>query len=264
MKILTFNIGIKIDNADKVAKFIRKVNPDIVCLQEVAEHVEDSALPMFKAKLTIDTFLRKLYKYSYFGKVWESRGFNIKDKVEVDFGGLIRQGLYVLSKYPIEKAGNIFYYKEYKHIDDWSNWFTDDHARSFQHLFLELEQKKKLQVINVHGVWTADKKGDKRTQNQSIKIIEAATRYKNLSTVILGDFNLLPNTRSIKTLERHYRNLIKEFNVRSTRPDIKKDMDIGNQVVDYIFVNNMVKVKKFEAIMNDISDHLPLLLEFEI
>jgi endonuclease/exonuclease/phosphatase family metal-dependent hydrolase len=59
---------------------------------------------------------------------------------------------------------------------------------------------------------------------QCEKILEIASR-DDLPTIILGDFNLFPNTKSIAMLEKKFKNLIKEFAIKSTRPDFKDDLD---------------------------------------
>ena len=58
-------------------------------------------------------------------------------------------------------------------------------------------------------------------------------------------------------------NLIARFNIKSTRPEFDDGLDKGNMVCDYIFVNDKVKVNNFYVINSNISDHLPLILDFE-
>jgi endonuclease/exonuclease/phosphatase family metal-dependent hydrolase len=65
-------------------------------------------------------------------------------------------------------------------------------------------------------------------------------------------------------LEKKFKNLIKEFAIKSTRPDFKDDLDKWDNVVDYIFVDDKIKVNNFEVINTNISDHLPLILDFDI
>jgi hypothetical protein len=36
---------------------------------------------------------------------------------------------------------------------------------------------------------------------------------------------LFPETKSIKMIEKDFRNLIKEYNIKSTRPDFKDHLD---------------------------------------
>jgi len=264
MKIISLNIGIKINNTNKIIDFLKTENADIVCLQEVAKHEENSVLPLFKAKSKIDKTLKHIYPFNFFGDVFESRGYNATGRVEMDFGGLIKQGNYILSKLPLIEANNIFYYMHYRHMYDWTKWLDEDTGRPLQQVIIDLEQAKKLQVINLHGIWTRDKKGDRRTIKQSQSIVKIASKYINLPTIVLGDINLLPNTKSITILNQNFTNLIEKYNIKTSRPDFEDSIDKGNNVVDYVFVNNKVQVKNFNIPSTEISDHLPLVLDFNI
>jgi endonuclease/exonuclease/phosphatase family metal-dependent hydrolase len=67
-----------------------------------------------------------------------------------------------------------------------------------------------------------------------------------------------------------YRNLIKDFGIKSTRGRIcweqyKHKPGFTKQFfADYIFVSKRVGVKGFQVPHIEISDHLPLILDFEI
>lgn len=105
---------------------------------------------------------------------------------------------------------------------------------------------------------------------QSQSIIESF-KISSLPKIILGDFNLLPETKSIQMFkEAGYRNLINEFKIKSTRNEIawenlKSDHGFVKQhFADYCFVSPDINVKKFEVPDLPISDHLPLILEFEV
>ena len=65
-------------------------------------------------------------------------------------------------------------------------------------------------------------------------------------------------------LNEEFKNLINEYKIISTRPNFNDGRDYGNNVVDYIFVNDKIKVNDFKVIKTDISDHYPLMLNFEI
>lgn len=127
---------------------------------------------------------------------------------------------------------------------------------------LKIEEKELL-VINVHGIWTSSKLGDCRTIEQINRIVEEV-QSKNLPTIIVGDFNLLPNSSSILLMNKYFKNLISEFSISSTRPIFDDGLDQGGIVCDYIFVNDKIKVTDFQVLSTNISDHYPFLLEFEI
>jgi endonuclease/exonuclease/phosphatase family metal-dependent hydrolase len=261
MKLLSINTGIQIDNSKEIVAYIKKNDAEFVALQEVANPMENSVYQLFRSREKIANNLPQ-YKYSSWGPLWKSKGILIRDHIHTDFGGLIEQGNLLLSKYRITEESNEHYYGTYQYKNDWSNWEKDDHGRAV--LIAEFDIKgKPLQILNVHGIWTKDKKGDERTIDQC-KYIVTASQRKNIPTIIAGDFNLLPTTESISIINSEFRNLIDEYKIESTRPSFKDGIDKGNQVVDYIFVNDGIKVNSLQVPNIKISDHLPLILDFEM
>lgn len=61
-----------------------------------------------------------------------------------------------------------------------------------------------------------------------------------------------------------FTNLVDTYDIKTTRPASNELSNEKRNVVDYIFVSKEISVKKFEVINTDVSDHLPLILEFEI
>ncbi len=77
-----------------------------------------------------------------------------------------------------------------------------------------------------------------------------------------GDFNLLPDTESIRMISNNLGclNLIDKYNIKSTRTSLyKKPL----RFADYVFVSNNIKLKEFKVLPDEISDHSPLFLEIE-
>lgn len=127
---------------------------------------------------------------------------------------------------------------------------------------------KKLVIANVHGV---SDPGDKLDTPE--RILQSETIIKNLSQenlpiVIGGDFNLFPETKSIKMFEESgYRDLIKEFEIKTTRGkhNTEKYPEEERQYfADYVFTSSGVNIKGFEVPGVEVSDHLPMILEFTI
>lgn len=113
-------------------------------------------------------------------------------------------------------------------------------------------------VLNVHGLWTPTKLDTPSRIKQSNKIKSFLDKQKG-SKIVCGDFNLSPDTKSIEILETDLRNLIKDFNIKTTRNPHYP----GNEKhADYIFTSPEIKVKDFKILPDIISDHLPLYLEF--
>jgi len=61
-------------------------------------------------------------------------------------------------------------------------------------------------------------------------------------------------------LETSMRNLVKEYKVATTRSHFYAK---EHKFADYILVSSEIDVKKFEVIQEVVSDHLPLILEFD-
>lgn len=126
-------------------------------------------------------------------------------------------------------------------------------------------------VGNIHGKWFPGNKLDTPIRiKQSQKIIDFFKK-KNLVHIIGGDFNLMPETESVRTFEEEgYQNLIKDFKITSTRNELtweskKNDPGYVKQYFsDYIFTSTGIKVLNFSVPDIKVSDHLPLILDFEL
>lgn len=121
-----------------------------------------------------------------------------------------------------------------------------------------------LHLINVHGAMNPSNKLDSLGRlNQSVGLLEFLENKEGLK-IIGGDFNMLPETQSIRMFtENKYRDMIKEHNVKTTRNKIALAMypDNPQYHADYVFLSSDVKLKSFTVIDNEVSDHLPLVLE---
>jgi endonuclease/exonuclease/phosphatase family metal-dependent hydrolase len=122
-------------------------------------------------------------------------------------------------------------------------------------------------ICNVHGIAKPGNKLDSVGRlRQSKELIDFFNDKKGMK-IIGGDFNLLPDTKSIKTFEENgYRNLVKEFKIDTTRNHYSWDKypDTKQYYADYVFVPQDTSINTFEVIKNEISDHLPLILELKL
>lgn len=116
-------------------------------------------------------------------------------------------------------------------------------------------------VVNVHGLWQGSMKKDSEARfEQSKRILNLANKTGG-KKIICGDFNLEPNTKSIEMIEGlPTRNLIKEYGITSTRSShYKKELKFA----DYMLVSPDLNVVDFKVLPDEVSDHLPLYLEFK-
>jgi endonuclease/exonuclease/phosphatase family metal-dependent hydrolase len=167
-------------------------------------------------------------------------------------------GLMMLVKNNLEivAEGEIFVYKEkgYVPVGDVGN-----HARNIQYVTFLCNQKP-LTILNFHGLWNGKGKTDTEDRIiQSKNILNFITSLQG-EIILAGDFNLLPETQSLKIIEEaNLKNLIKEYGVKSTRTSFYTKPE---RFADYILVSPGVEVKDFKVLPEEVSDHSALYLEF--
>jgi endonuclease/exonuclease/phosphatase family metal-dependent hydrolase len=115
-------------------------------------------------------------------------------------------------------------------------------------------------IINVHGLWNGKGKTDTAERLAQSKNIRAFLKTINTPIVLCGDFNLRPDTESLRMLSHDMVDLIKQHNIIDTRTTFyEKD----ERYADYIFTSPDVEVKKFSVLSDQVSDHAPLFLEVD-
>lgn len=127
------------------------------------------------------------------------------------------------------------------------------------------ETGKELHLCNFHGISRpVDKLDCPERLRQSQELLNY---FRNLAgpKVIGGDFNLEKKTQSIEVFSQNgYTNLIDTHNIETTRNKYAWErFDVKHLFADYAFINSEAKLKDFVVLQNDVSDHLPLLLEID-
>ncbi len=264
MKLLSLNVALFEKNNEKLKEFLGLNNFDIICLQEITKRVDKKADSDFVTKNIVDSSLIKLTN-SFYSPTWvlskfEKADFHGEKFFSFDMGGNVEFGQYIKSVFPISKGQNIFVQNSFSYVTDWSKWPDEDY-RAVQVTDLQLKNTK-LRVLNYHGIWSKDKQGTNKTIEACKKINKLAGEV-SYPSIICGDFNLFPNTSSMRVFNDHI-NLLNKYNIQTTRPESNELNSVHRNVVDYILVSDSIKVQDFQVINTDISDHLPLMLEFEI
>lgn len=171
-----------------------------------------------------------------------------------DFSGL---AVFIKKEFNVIEEGDCFVHKHEGYI---SKPLFGPQARNLQYLKLEIDGKK-ITVINFHGLWNGQGKTDTPDRiNQSKKIVDFMKKIEG-EIVLCGDFNLRPDTESLKMFEDFgLRNLIREYNVQSTRTSHYKKEE---RFADYAFVSSGVDVADFYVMPDEVSDHAALYLEIK-
>ena len=168
--------------------------------------------------------------------------------------------MFVKKGMPIVETGDVFVYKERGYSPE-MGLDVGHHARNIQYVTLTCEGDKNLTICNFHGLWNGKGKTDTPERLVQSEKIVAFMQSLQGDSIIIGDFNLLPNIESIKILERAgFTNLVKENGITSTRTSFYTKAE---KYADYAFVSKSVEVKSFRVLPDEVSDHAPLELSIK-
>lgn len=232
---------------------------DIFCFQEIYTTTSDVKQHRNIRANLLQELAKILPNFQYFYSL-EMSGFD-STPVPVDFDLSVGKTIFIRNDIKVNITDDILLYgdRSEKFLkNDFSNLPVTLQAIDFS-----IDQKQ-FTLVNIHGTaFPGDKLDTQLRINHSAKIKEFL-KTKPGGKILTGDFNLLPETQGIKILENDMRNLIKEFKIEKTRsklspfsgkPDFQK-------FADYTFVSSNVNVINFQVPDIEISDHLPMILEF--
>lgn len=241
MRLITLNTWGGRVRGPLIDFFSKNQDVDIFCLQEIYHNA-----PSDKIEKEYQKDIFKLY--SEIGATLSEHTGYFKPHIE-DWYGL---AIFIKKEINLKKEGDFFVYTKEPYLGG------GDHSRNVQYLTFEY-QGSDITVMNLHGFWNGKGKTDTEERLvQSKKIVEFMESIPG-KKILCGDLNLRPDTESIKILERSLKNLIKEYGVTSTR---SKFYTKNEGYADYILISPSMEIKSFNALKEDVSDHLPLFLEF--
>lgn len=228
---------------DSLSAFLKKENADIVFLQEVY-NAEDSKLePRFRL---LSEFLSRLpYSYHAYAPTF----------LDTRSVGDVICGNAILSKFPITD-------QSYTPFDVLFGKYDEESLDNFEYLPTNMQRAalefagKTLNVFNVHGIWGFDGKDSERRMNMSNIIVKQILGKENV--IMGGDFNLLPNTKTIANIEKHVESVFKNQLTSTFNMAHKDKPGYAVSAVDMIFVSPNIKVLEHYMSMDDVSDHRPL------
>lgn len=164
---------------------------------------------------------------------------------------LVRKGINILG------SGDVFVHKERGYVPEGD---LGHHARNLQYVTVE-QHGTQVTVLNFHGLWNGKGKTDSDERLEQSRNVLNFIEQLNTPVVLCGDFNLLPDTESIKMFESAgLRNLIRENGITSTRTTLYEK---PVKFADYIFTSSNVDVKDFRVLPDVVSDHAPLSIEIQ-
>lgn len=224
-------------------QFLRSESPDILCLQEAIELEKDRGA-LFASVGEMCEILEAEHYY-----MSPAYSFNYMHR-KAHFGNCI------ISRFPLHNQETVFTGKEYEADFDWTK--HTQNIRNLQYVQIQLPSGEPLHLFNHHGHHNhLHKNGDEETIRQCGIIVD---KVKSLSgkRILTGDFNLVPDSQSLKPINELLRNLTIESNVKSTRTPLTNQTN----VCDYIFTSSDIEVNSFRVSDALVSDHKALILQF--
>lgn len=254
IKLLNLNLyegGLLFDN---IFSFFEDQQPDILTLQEVYDGKDQSLPDNFR---TLEVLQSRLPEYEYH--------FGPEFLIEHDLG-TFELGNAIFSKFPIVSFSNTdlgIPYGKYPAKPPSGDYGSHPHA--IQKCQIEIESEM-ITVCNLHGVWDLDGERDTEKRLTMSQIIVDQIKDKR-KVILTGDFNVQRQTKTIKNIEQHLHNVFGDsletsFNLK--HKDLEAFPGYATAVVDMIFASDDIKITDFYSPKADVSDHVPLVIEFEL
>lgn len=255
MQLITLNTWGGRAGNEALRQFFRtyKDRVDVFCLQEIwsgpYEHLEGS--PAGGKKIEHDEIL--VHGMQEISHILSNHAVLFHPHHLDNYGLMmaIRQDI------PIQASGEVFVHKYKNYIPEGD---IGKHARNIQHATIGCNNKS-ITIINFHGLWNGQGKTDSPDRIEQSKKILDFIRTIGGEVVLCGDFNLSPDTKSLKMFEEFgLRNLIAEYRIQSTRTSFYTKPE---KFADYIFVSTGIRVNSCTVIEEEVSDHAAILLDIE-
>lgn len=231
----------------------RAESTDIFCLQEVLHAapgvMEERHPDEYVCGQLFEKIVKALRDFSGVYAVFED------DPNRMSLATFTKHGV------PVKSIEDFVIYKPINPLERGSEIIS---ARKLQHMIVELNGRD-IMIVNYHGLWVNGPKTDTPERIEQSRSIKKFMDDFNGPKILCGDFNLLPDTESMNILEDGMINLVKEFEIQSTRTPLYRHYANPNEpnFADYILVSPDVNIKEFEVLSDLASDHAPLYLEFE-
>jgi len=213
---------------------LKKLKPDILALVEVdtgsiRSNFKDEAVEISK-KLKLKNLIEKV-KYPIKGWISLFHHIPILDK----------QGNAIISKYRLEDVKYHFLSKGTKRVV----------------IEVTIKNKHKVTLLLAHLSLR------KRKRKIQIKeLIQIVKKIKN-PIILMGDFNTFNGVEEIKQLLKETQLEDKIYldkkNIHLTEPSFNP-----KRRLDYILTSKKIKVKKYKILKFPFSDHLPLMIDYEV
>ncbi len=238
---------------EPLVRFIKEesINTDIFCFQEVLFGDSPEFLPKTKARINIfheiENELTDFTSYTHYAPTEFFQDESLR-------GVRMGQAIFVRKSILVDSSGGFqTYTKEIPSME-----LGGKATGNCQ--WIHIGGDNKFLVGNVHGMWQRGiGKADTPERIEQSQILKNFLANYSDKKILCGDFNLLPDSKSVAIISEGMKNLIQEHGITSTRSEFYEKPD---RYADYIFTSPDTSVSSFVVSPAVVSDHLPLLLEF--
>ncbi len=248
MKLLQWNIWYK-EDAGHILELLKLIQPDIICLQEsTIGYPENNGID-------VSSFLAKSLDYNCFfcpAQEWQ-------------LGGVLKtQGNVILSKYPIVDTSYLYIQQPQDPSLNSSDYTKE--GRVYAEVCLDVNGQV-LTVGTAHASYTDAFVVTDAKRAELDRLINVF-RHKRNRYIFAGDLNVNSDADAIVAIQQHLQNLGPgfEYPTWTTKPFSYRGFE-ENRLhwrLDYVFGTEDIEVKNTSVIDTEYSDHLPLLLDFNV
>jgi endonuclease/exonuclease/phosphatase family metal-dependent hydrolase len=240
IKIMSFNIRIDVAvdgiNAwpyrkKHVLAFIKEQNPDLIGIQEAGPHM-------------VETLKTHLEAYDLYVMPRDAHGESTPVLIKKNLFKVLESQTIWLTNTP--------------HVE--SNIKGSNHPRIATYLVLENNDGKRLNFFNTHLDYTGDETTLKQVMYLHDYIKNVEKKYSS-HTVICGDFNSYPETKTVQYLEQFYQSCFDEKSHRLTFHGFTHETK--GKPIDYILFSKQLLSSQFTVYDHTkkdlfLSDHYPI------
>ncbi len=237
---------------------------DVFCFQEMLSNPKEDALgmPCRGRANVLQEIARRLPEFTcHFAPMQDDFDFVPTYPGQTQLGNAI----FYRKSLSATETGSFFIYRSFNSYDG-----NDYETAGHNAVYLGLGGALPLTIVNLHGNSEPASKRDTPMRLEQSKKVLDFLRDRHGEKIVMGDFNLFPDTESIKMFENQgFHNLIRDYKITTTRgshmrklfPEYEHGKYGFQEFADYTFVSPGVDVKSFEVPDVPISDHLPMILE---
>ena len=141
------------------------------------------------------------------------------------------------------------------------------HSRNLQWVKCKSKDKE-YYVLNIHCLWNGAGKNDSPDRIAQSQRIKTFVNTIQAPKIMCGDFNLRPDTESLGIIEKDLNNLVKHYNIQSTRTSFyPKEERFADYILTSVYCQMKCRITRpcfliflfsFEILLNNYPAHLKI------